>query len=83
MTFQPPAHTHLRNSAGKAAVVQCNALGVSGNTDIDMRDMQVIELFLTEPVESSGGNKAIVTEVVRHLTKSNSEDVSVNVRLLD
>ncbi len=67
----------------KAGVIQCNVLGVNGNTDIDLRDMQIIELFLTEPSANTAGDKAIYGEVVRHLTSSNSEDISVNVRLLD
>ncbi len=78
----PPTTMGPQRRVLKAAVVQCNALGVVGNTDIDMRNMEIIELFLTEPVESAGANKAIVTEIVRHLTSSNSEDISTNVRLL-
>jgi hypothetical protein len=67
----------------KVAVVQCQALGVIGNTDIDLRDMQVIEMFFTEPAEDSGGNKGIYGEIVRTLTSLNSPDLHTNIRLLD
>ncbi len=56
---------------------------VIGNTDIDLRDMQIIEVFFTEPAESSGANTAIVVEVVRTLTSLNSADLHTNIRLLD
>ncbi len=56
---------------------------MSGNTDIDLRDMQIIEVFFTEPAEDSAGNKAIYVEIVRTLTSLNSPDLHTNIRLLD
>ncbi len=67
----------------KAAVVQCQALGVSGRTDIDMRDMAILEIFITEPITGNGNNAPIVGEIVRKLTSANSSEISTNVRLLD
>ncbi len=67
----------------KAGVVQCQALGVAGRTDIDMRNMRVIELFITEPISGNGNNAPIVGEIVCRMTSSNSADISTNIRLLD
>ncbi|MEE8533775.1 MAG: pilus assembly protein TadG-related protein [Alphaproteobacteria bacterium] len=75
--------TDLTRRVMKAAVVQCQLLGVSGRTDIDMRDMAILELFITEPITGNGNNAPIVGEIVRKLTSANSSDISTNVRLLD
>ena len=80
-TSTPSTDTNRR--VMKAAVVQCQALGVSGRTDIDMRDMAILEIFITEPITGNGNNAPIVGEIVRKLTSANSSEISTNVRLLD
>ncbi len=68
----------------KTAVVECEALGVVGKTDIDMQDTAIIELFITEPASGAGGVTQITGEIVRLLTPNNSNTgVIANVLLVE
>ncbi len=68
----------------KAAVVQCQALGVQGRFSINVSDVQVIEMFMTEPITGGGSSAAIVGEIIRTLTPYNSGgDIRSNVQLVN
>ena len=67
-----------------AAVVQCQALNVRGNFDIETRYIRIVDLFITEPVGPPPATQSpIVGEFVRLRTTANSDSLIGNVRLVD
>ncbi len=67
-----------------AAVVQCQAIGVRGNFDIDTRDMKIVDIFITEAVGPPPANKSpIVVEIVRMRSTTTYDSLIANVWLVD
>jgi hypothetical protein len=67
-----------------AAVVQCIEVGVTGNFNIDVRDMFMVDVFITEAVgPPPADNSPIAAEIVRARTTSNSDSDIANVRLVE
>ena len=67
-----------------AAVVQCQALGVAGNFDIDTRYMRLVDVFISEAVgPGPATNSPIVAEIIRLRSSADSDSLISNVRLVE
>ena len=67
-----------------AAIVQCEKLGIKGNTNISVYDMEIADVFITEAVGPPPANKSpVVVEIVRMRTTSTYDSLISNVRLVD
>ncbi len=68
----------------RAAVVQCEKLGIKGNTDISVYDMEIADIFYTEAVGPPPANRSpIVVEIVRMRSTTTYDSLISNVRLVD
>ena len=67
-----------------AAIVQCTELGVKGNFDINVNDMQIADVFVTEAVgPPPANNSPIVIEIVRMRSTGADDSLISNVQLVD
>ncbi len=66
-----------------AAVVQCQALNVRGNFDIDTRYMRIVDVFISAAIGPPPANKSpIVAEIIRLRSSDESASLISNVRLV-
>jgi hypothetical protein len=67
-----------------AAIVQCTELGVVGNFDINVSDMQIADVFVTEVVGPPPATSSpIVVEIIRMRSTTADDSLISNVRLVD
>ena len=68
----------------KAAIVQCEKLGIRGNFNINTYDMEIADVFVTEAVGPPPANRSpIVVEIVRMRSTTTYDSLISNVRLVD
>ena len=67
-----------------AAIVQCTELGVAGNFDINVNDMQIADVFVTEAVGPPPATSSpIAVEIIRMRSTTADDSLISNVRLVD
>ncbi len=71
-----------RRRVFRVAVVDCPAIPVTGTTFIDYNDIDIVDMFITEPA-GDPGDFLVFLEVIRSRDADDSTDIINDTRLVE